>query len=485
MASTTTKTVASVAAAAAVVAGGIGVYEYYDIDTGAETTATQSAEIDWSKYDLDIPTITLPTVNIPQIQIVTISTVDIPKLEDLNLTPLSMPTLEKDNVVDKAVNNNVVSQELKTTAETVTNATKVLDETQLKALNATTSDFTSKVAKSNITLEKLPDPTEDLPAWFAFIEKQQQMFADQRGLRYDKTFVKSSEIANKWIEIYGQYKDMAAVTYVPITEKFRMITEVRTAKTYEELETLKTNLEYYKSQGYDSVLFGFDKDDTVSNALNTVKYIQKYCNMKVWFTYTGKESLHDTVFIAPDKYKKMLATLAPYCNGYINSWRRTSVHLWEQDKAFMNYTNSILRKAAPNLPIVGELYYGNTHKYDGVGVVGFGLNNFENSSAVMIVNFGFRKIDMNYLFNNVLKQYLGNTPKVGCVVGQRPYYMTTKDNGLSYQENMAIKHEIEEKFFAQGCIGTVTLSNDGHEIETNNLTTTLYSTLNANSYQAK
>jgi len=471
MASTTTKTVASVAAAAAVIAAGVGVYEYYNTGT-ATTSATQSAEIDWSKYDLNLPTIVLPAIDIPAIQVVTIPTVDVPKLDDLDLNPLSMPVLEKENTVDKSIKN---------TATEITNATKVdtsiadavLDETQLKQLNATVGDFTKEMTETT----NMPDPAADLPEWFAFVKKQKETFVDQRGLKYDKTFVKSSEIANKWIAIYEQYKNAPAVAYVPIQERFRMITEVRTVKTYDQMSILQKNLEYYKSQGYDSVLFGFDKDDTVENALNTVKYIQKYGGMKVWFTYTGKESLYDTVFIDPDKYKQMLTALAPYCNGYLNSWRRTSVHLWEQDKAFMSYTNTILRTAVPNLPIVGELYYGNTHKYEHVGVVGFGLNNFENSSAVMIVNFGFRKIDMDYLFGTILNKYLGNTPKVGCVVGQRPYYLTTDNNGLTYQENMVIKHEIEDKFFAHGCIGTVTLSNDGKEMETNNLTSTLYSTL--------
>jgi hypothetical protein len=47
------------------------------------------------------------------------------------------------------------------------------------------------------------------------------------------------------------------------------------------------NLIYYKSQGYDSVLYGFVKDDKPSNVLNTILYIIKYCDMNVWLTYTG------------------------------------------------------------------------------------------------------------------------------------------------------------------------------------------------------
>lgn len=452
MASTTTKTVASIATAAAIIGGGIGIYEYYDNDTAQNINQVATSEIDWSLYDLNIPTIELPSLDIPTIEIVSIPMIDTPTIEELKITPLSLP---------------------------------VIDETSLKALNATTKDFESEMAKNSITIEKLPDPSADWDEWITFFEKAKTIFADQRGIQHDKTFNKNNEIIHKWMNIYKEYRNTPDVAFVPIKEKFRMITEVRVPKSTSELSILSENLAYYKSQGYDSVLFCFDKDDDVSKALNTVKYIQKYCGMKVWFAYTGKESLYETVFIDPDKYKEMLTTLAPYCNGFINSWRRTSAHLFEQDKAFMNFTNITLRKAVPNIPIVGELYYGNTHKYDRVGVVGFGINDFKNSSAVMIVNFGFRKIDMNYLFKNILIKYLGDKPKIGCVVGQRPYYLNVQSNGLSYQENMDIKKEIEDKFFKQGCVGVVTLSNDGREMESNNITVTPYNSLNSIGYKSK
>jgi hypothetical protein len=106
----------------------------------------------------------------------------------------------------------------------------------------------------------------------------------------------------------------------------------------------------------------------------------------------------------------------------------------------MKYTNTILRNVSPNLPIIGELYYGNNHKYDTVDNIGFILNNFKNSSGIMIVNFGFKRIDIKYLMNKVLKPYLKNSAKIALVVGQKPYYMTVNNNKLDYKRNMKIKH---------------------------------------------
>jgi hypothetical protein len=127
------------------------------------------------------------------------------------------------------------------------------------------------------------------------------------------------------------------------------------------------------------------------------------------------------------------------------------------------------------------LYYGNNYKFQEDGNVGFELNNFENSSAVMVVNFGFTKIDVKYLLNNILPKYVDkNVAKIACVVGQKPYYLTKFPNGLNYQDNMKIKHEIENDFLRNGFIGTITLSDDGYQLETNVLTRTLFDTLNAN-----
>lgn len=317
----------------------------------------------------------------------------------------------------------------------------------------------------------------DFSEWKAFINKVDKVFVDKRMVSYDPSIIKTNPNIAKWIEIYDKYKDMQPVKYVPITSKFRMISEVLIPKNNKQLNILTQNLAYYKSQGYDSVLVVFTKDDSSFDVLNTVKYIVKNMGMNVWLTYGGNESLKESVFMDFDKYTDILKQCAPYIIGYINSWRRTSVHLWEQDPFFMNYTNSVLRTHNASLPIVGELYYGNTHKYQGEGNVGFGLNNFKNSSGIMIVNFGFKKVDVKYLMQTILKPYINGVSTIALVVGHKPYYLTDYKNNFGFEKNMLIKHEIQNLFMKYGCIGTVTLQNDGKHVNTNNLSETLYSQL--------
>lgn len=435
--------------------------------TTAGTTTTEASPINWAQYDLNIPSLNIPTIDVPGINFPLLEVASI----DAGLTDI--PALSKDTVNIAAIstdydNTTALSKEVSNKA---TLEIPQVTEMEVNELN----DI--KNFEKNIVYVDTNQYDGDFNEWMTFIKSSKDLFKDQRSIFYDKSFIKTNKIASDWIEIYKQYKDKAPVQYVAIQKKFKMITEVRPLTTTDQLNILSRNLQYYKSQGYDSVLVAFDKDDTLTNTLNTILYIKKYFEMDVWLTYTGKEDLNVTVFMNKDKYQQILSSCAPHISGYINSWRRTSSHLFEQDTAFMNFTNYTLRSANSQLPIIGELYYGNSHKFDEIDKVGFILNNFQNSSGIMIVNFGFNRIDFKYLFDVVLKPYLKNAPKIGCVVGQRPYYMTTYNNHLTYAENMKIKHSIENKFFEYGCIGTVTLSNDGREAETNNISVTPYDTL--------
>lgn len=472
--STTTKTVAASTAAALLIAGGVALFNSSD----SNSTSTGTSGIDWSLYELNVPTIVLPTIDVPTISVPKIAVTTI-KIDDLSSdTSIKTPGLTTETVKIDSINTSSISTPVITGTEVTLPVldTNTFVDISISSMTKNINKDIEGINKSLLGL-KLDDPSADLPEWMAFVQDTQSIFIDKRMMRYDKTFIKTNTIIGDWIKIYKDFENAPDVKYVPIREKFRMITEVRIPKNLKQLEILTENLKYYKSEGYDSILVAFTQEDNPYDVLNTIKYIIKNSEMKVWATYTGKETLHDSVFMDVVKYKEILETIAPYLHGYVNSWRRTSSHLWAQDQQFMKYTNTILRSVSPNLPIIGELYYGNTHKYDTVGNIGFEMNNFKNSSAIMIVNFGFKRIDVNYLFDTVLKPYIGNTPTVACVVGHKPYYLTRNRNNLDYKQNMKIKHEVEDKFLTKGCVGVVTLSNDGRELESNNLSETLYNTL--------
>ena len=334
---TTQKTIATVATAATLIGGGVALYETSNTTTSkplevVETTATATvAPIDWFQYDLNVPQLVVPTLDIPELTIPSYNT-NIVASDNTNIELIKLDSLIED------INSDFVK---------VNNLTEGL---------ITIPSVDEKIIG-------LDNPSKDFNDLYNFALENKNKFIDKRMVLNDKQMYFPNDFVKAWKKIYNQYEDMSPFKYVPIKNKFRMITEVRTPMNASELNILTENLAYYKSEGYDSVLYGFTKDDNPTDVLNTIKYIVKYCNMKVWLTYTGKESLNETVFMNPDVYEKILSVSAPYISGYVNSWRRTSVHLWKQDNAFMNYTNSILRKVNPRLPIIGEIYYGNNYKY--------------------------------------------------------------------------------------------------------------------------
>ena len=461
----TTKKITASTIAAALITGGVLLYN------DKSDNVQEPFKIDWSIYDLNIPTINVTSVNTPTIDTTSVNTPTIDttfvNTPTIDTTFVNTPTIDIASV-------NVSNKNLTTIKSSIN--TPIIENIKINNIFMKEIVTNVNVVDLNKNIYKVINFASDLPQWMQIVQISRELFVDQRSIEHDNVLNKQ-EVFIKWTKIYKEYKNMPYIKYVSIDKPFRMITEVGIPKNLDSLNILTENLKYYKSQGYDSVLVVFNKDDNSQDVLNTIKYIKKYLGMNVWLAYTGKELLTVSVFMDLDKYTSILTNCAPYISGYINSWRRTSAHLWEQDKAFMNYTNITLRRSNPNLPIVGELYYGNTHKYDKVNYVGFGLNNFENSSAIMIVNFGFKRIDVNYLTKFILSKYVGKTPLIACVVGHKPYYMTTNNNGYDYKTNMKIKHEVEQVFLRNGYIGVVTLSNDGKEMETNNLSTTLYNTL--------
>lgn len=420
---------AATATAAAAIVGGYALF-----NNGNE-------QIDWSIYDLNIPELSVD-LGIPTLDV----DLGIPNLDVLNgkTTTINIATNVNTNV-----NINVVD---------------------LKAINQI------EITK-NIISKQMSQLNEDIKSSISLLKQSEQIFIDKRNINRDMSLYNKNTPIKEWIKIYKEYKDKEDIKYIPIQKPFKMITEVRVPINTYQMNILMQNLTYYKSQGYDSVLVAFTKDDSPKDVLNTIKFIIKNSNMNVWATYTGNQNLRETVFMDVDTYTKILTNIAPYIKGYINSWRRTSSHLWVQDEVFMKYTNITLRSANPNLPIVGEIYYGNSYKYDSSKKLGFVWNIFNNASGIMFVNFGYEMVDADYLINVVLKKYIKNVPLIGCVVGQRPYYLNRYKNNLTYKENMLIKHKVEQKFLDKGCIGVITLSDDGYRPYTNNLSETLYTKL--------
>ena len=93
----------------------------------------------------------------------------------------------------------------------------------------------------------------------------------------------------------------------------------------------------------------------------------------------------------------------------------------------------------------------------------------ENASAVLINNFGYSNVDIEYVLNKFLPKKINgfkSLTKIGLVLGDKPYYASRNKNQYDYSQNQTIKEIIEQNFKISGCAGTLTMANDGNEFET-------------------
>lgn len=249
-----TKTIVASTTAAVIIGGGITLYNI-----------NQDNSIDWSQYDLGIPDITID-LGIPDINV------------DLGISSVDV------NLIDN-INNNIEND-----FNNFNNLTIKQDEV---------NNFVNKIDKN---IKYLMD----------FYQEVEKSFVDTRNIKRDKTLYQEKNSIKDWMEIYKKYKNEKDVKYIPIKKQFKMITEVRIPKTYNEINILIKNLKYYNEQGYNSILIAFTKDDSPTEVLNTIKLIKKNSNMKIWATYTGNESLEETTFMNVQTYTDILTSIAPY-----------------------------------------------------------------------------------------------------------------------------------------------------------------------------
>ena len=427
MATNTTKILTSAVAAVTVATGVyIGVESY--------SSDSEDFKIDWSEYIPDISSYipALPTVEIPDVSVDVDSITKIDMNSILNGT--SKETVSKEEL-DKLISVTI----------------PVIEK----------YDFNKNILQNIERMQKL-----------------QKYFRDQRSINYDEKTLDNVNV-DKWISIYENYKDVS-YEKIKLKKQYRMISEILLPKSKQEMEILKTNLDYYKGRGYDSVLIVFDGTEKPDDLKNLSKYV-RYQSFEYFFAFSGNENLRITIFVDPELLKDQLQALSEYGSGMLTGWRRTSAHLLLQDDAYMNYFVKCVREKNPSIPIIGEAYYGNTAEYHEAGNWGFGINMPKCSSTCMIVNFGFSSTDIKSIVKKLIPAKVGNYDLIGVVVGQNPYYLTEYPNKLGQMKNQEIKEKIESKFLKAGCKGTITLHDDGkHGFDkkpNNNLSNTVYTEL--------
>lgn len=310
----------------------------------------------------------------------------------------------------------------------------------------------------------IEDAASDVPRYATMVAEQQALLRDKRNIRYDPALI-ALDSANwvAWKKIYNnpEYQNYV-MEYKPLYGNLRIINEVWAPRSFQEQQTMLRRLAEYRAWNYNAVLVCFDTSENLLDLMCAVDYI-KSTGMKVVIVYTGgKETLRDSVFRSPVEIRKFLTALAPRADALLLGWWRTSVHLFIPDLPYTNYIVKSARAANPDLPVIGQAYWGQTAE------TGSKHENFrvtvalpENASAVLVMGMGYPGVANKQAFDSLFKAVSDHPHKIALVAGEKPYYDTRNSSGKSEQVNRKIKRILELRLLRIGFQSTMTFSGDG------------------------
>lgn len=287
------------------------------------------------------------------------------------------------------------------------------------------------------------------------------VFADQRMVKHDRGLKFDNQAAQKWLDIYGRPLP-PPIASIPMPTGVRMIAELRLLEDGGIPTASEYNLGIYARLGYNACLITVYGHETPAKLLALAGLVRS-AGMSPWFAWSGPESLSATIFHDPARLARLLSPLAQVSEGYLCAWRRTSAHLVEQDPQYLEHIVAIIRKANPAIPVIGESYYGQTwQNLPHVNQAGWQArdNAPRNPSGILIAGIATRGYNVEGMLATEFARWR-YTPRLGLVLGERPYYASTADNGRTWSDNLRIKQELERRFIRAGCQGTITIHGDG------------------------
>lgn len=334
-----------------------------------------------------------------------------------------------------------------------------------------------------VAAKHLPD-SKEMAQLVAFYSGLNRIFADSDNIRWHRMSEQVKSDLAAWAEIYKAYAADAPVPgkKIELAKGLRMISYMCLPQSDAARRTLEANLAYYKSEGYNAVLFLVEDLDHLDETLALIRAVKSGYGLAVWAAYGGDTSLSEcdpVTFLNPAKYQEWLTAIAPEIDGWLLAYKRTSCHLFMQDAPYIHTVVTALRKGNPELPIVGELYYGYTYRFRSDHTAYYSRNSFANASADIVQNRGHFNVDRKTVMRQLDK------PGIGIVIGRKVMYLTATSDTWSAARK--IKRRIECDYLRSGAIGTITEHGDGNIVIRrggmpllyNDLAKSLYSELNA------
>jgi len=454
----TGKTITAITTAAAIGTGVLLTTTQEPAPVEQEQPPAQVEFVDDIKpIEVPIFTVDIPSIDVPKVEIFG---VEIPGIENLKPETITVAT----HLVGKIGVENLSHEQIRMlvtivdtvevagySIETVKIATQVVSSVGVENLNP---------VQIRIILQTISNLDGDIPKIQALQKMLAATMKDQRMIQYDRTLNIYNEALTAWLEIYSKPLP-PPIDYIPLPRGIRMIAELRSSTH------ATANLAFYRQQGYNACLITIDGTESISKVLELVNLVRS-AKMDAWIAWAGPEKLEWSIFQEPAKISLLLEAAAPFCQGYLVAWRRTSAHLVEQDAHYLEHLVHQVRTANPKICIVGESYWGETWENQPyVNQRGWQArdNAPRNPSGILIAGIATQGYAIEAMLRGAFAKWAA-TPRLGLVLGEKAYYASSKDTGRNFKTNLRIKQQVEKRFRRAGCIGTVTIHGDASDLGT-------------------
>lgn len=269
-------------------------------------------------------------------------------------------------------------------------------------------------------------------------------------------------ISDEWLKILR--RPVRGMAYVAPRRDVKIISEMQILRDETGRSRLRANLDFYKSAGYNAVLLTFDGNETPKQLLDVIAEARGR-DLAVYAAFAGRESLDEPVFIEPERLQMLLTAVAGQSQGFLLGFRRTSAHMVQLPEAYDAWVVGVLRTANPQIEIWGELYFGRQLD-DATRSWSRWRNEPSGCSGLLLANIGYERMRLD-----TVSEYFGLiAPAMVLICGQMPYYDSTNNTNKTFEQNLAVKHKLENRAMCDPqVVATLTYSDDGGDYIKNNL----------------
>lgn len=258
------------------------------------------------------------------------------------------------------------------------------------------------------------------------------------------------QILQQWTTAIKLVPDKLKTNEIRLPDKFRAIAEVRIPKTVKERRNQRAELQWFASQGFDTVVLVW-RGEPYNLALRTIDWLDN----AGWYIIIahGPSEKRGTAYPSLLTWRELMETTHNSIDVVLPSWRMSSLPHYQKMKdadSRILVMGTIAQQAANNLPVFGEVYMKDSPLVAAPSGV----------SGVVLHNAG----SLNVMEERMLERAnhaSSVSSVVPAVIGPAAYYDSYAPQKLDKKEIWRMKQQCVDNYLQAGARGVIVFAGDG------------------------